>query len=301
MNPKLAAFLSSWLWDPGIIVGLLLGAGLYAAGWWRLSRRGRGRAAPPRWRAACYAGGLLTVGLALLSPIAAYDELFFFLHMTQHLMLMIVAPVLLLLGAPLLPTLWGLPYEVRRGVGRLFAPQSPLARAFHALTNPLVAVAINLIVVGVWHIPAFYDAAQGRSFTHDLEHFMFFGSGLLYWWPMIHPGGGRRRLRFASLPYVGVTMTEQGLLGGLYTYVDEPLYATYRHAPRVWGLSAVTDQQIAGIIMWAVGGFLYVSVLFVFFFMMALAEERATARAAGRGPSRKPATAGGTARDGEGA
>src|SRR5450756_584127 len=115
----MAAFLGSWSWDPTVVLGLALSAGLYTVGWRRLYRRGLGRPVFPVWRAWCFAGGLASMGLALLSPIEVFSELFFFFHMTQHLLLMLAAAPLLLLGAPLLPVLWALPRSLRVRLGAL--------------------------------------------------------------------------------------------------------------------------------------------------------------------------------------
>jgi cytochrome c oxidase assembly factor CtaG len=264
VSAELSAFLQSWSLEPQIVLGLLIAAGLYAVGWWRYTRKSRGKPPLPPWRAVCYALGLIAVGLALLSPISVYSSLLFSMHMTQHLLMMIVAAPLIWLGAPLLPSLWALPRAWRRAIGALFVPGNPVQRLFHYLTVPVVAVTIYLVTIAVWHIPAFYDAAQGRSVVHDLEHLMFFGAALLYWWPVVHPAGGRRRLSYgAGIFYLFPALLEGNLIGALITFAGEPLYETYRLAPRVWGLSAVQDQQIGGLLMWVLGGLLLLLPIFV--------------------------------------
>lgn len=155
----------------------------------------------------------MVIGIALLSPIGTFDEALFFLHMTQHLLLLIVAPVLLWLGALLLPALWGLPPGLRRDTGQILAPRTRTHRVFRTLTTGLVSALIYLMVIAIRHLPRYYDAAQGETFVHYLEHAMFLGSGLLYWWPVIHPGGGRRRLEY-TVPYIGVAVTEGGCSAG---------------------------------------------------------------------------------------
>jgi cytochrome c oxidase assembly factor CtaG len=170
--------------------------------------------------------------------------------MIQHLLLLLIAPPLLWLGAPLLPTLWALPVDWRRVVGRQLAPVRPLHRLGHLLTQPIVAVVLYVGTVAVWHVPAFYDAAQGRTATHDLEHLMFLGTALFYWWPMIHPTKGRRRLSYAlALPYLLPPFLEGMLIGVLLTFTDRPLYQTYQEMERTWGLSVVGDQQLGGLVM----------------------------------------------------
>jgi len=252
-----ASFWTAWPAEPLLFLGLSAATGLYGLGWSRL-RRVAGGIAVPRVRAAIFSASIVAVALALLSPIAVYSERLFFMHMIQHLLLLLVAPPLLLLGRPLVPSLWGLPAPWRVALGQLLVPGRPLARLGHLITTPLVAAAAFVITIAVWHIPVFYDAAQGRSVTHDLEHLMFFGTALLYWWPVIHPSGGRRRLSYArALPYLLPPFLESMLIGVLLTFAERPLYRTYAEMTMPWGFTVVTDQQLGGLIMWIPGGMLF--------------------------------------------
>jgi cytochrome c oxidase assembly factor CtaG len=249
-----------------------VGGAFYLAGWKRLGDRDASRAVLPAWRVWAFFGGLATIWLALLSPIGVYSELFFFMHMIQHLLLVEVAAPLLLLGAPLLPMLWALPKDARVGLGRLFAP-GPVHSFFTWLTHPLTAVAVFCTVMSVWHIPQFYDAAQGRTLIHDLEHAIFLGAALLFWWPVIHPAGGRRRLNYlAGLVYFVPPMSVGSLIGALLTFAHSPVYQAYQKIPRVWGISVVGDQQLAGLIMWVPGGLVYI--IPVFAFLVLLFQEK---------------------------
>ena len=285
MSPALSAFLASWSWEPSLLVGLAMAAGLYTFGWRRLRRRSHDGLSV--WRGWCYGGGIAALGLALLSPIGAFSGLFFFMHMIQHILLVIVAAPLLLLGAPLLPLLWAFPTDVRRGLGRLLVPGKPFHRLFHILTEPLVSAALFLGTVAVWHVPRFYDAAQGRTIVHDLEHGLFLGTALLYWWPVIHPTGGRRRLDYgAAIPYLLLPFFEGNAIGALLTFASRPLYATYQQVPRVWGLSALEDQQLAGLIMWIPGGMMYLIPILVCLALLIGRGESAGAVLAGRAPDR---------------
>ena len=160
--------------------------------------------------------------------------------------------------APLIPLPWALPDGARRRVSRWLRPGQPLAIAGNWLTTPVVAM---LAYVGtVWHIPAFYDRAQGRTFTHDLEHVMFYGTALLYWWPIVFPGGGRRRLGFGmAIPYLLPPFFEGMIIGIPLASSNRPLYETYRglDARPIWGMSVLDDQQLAGLIMWVPGGLFF--------------------------------------------
>ncbi len=287
MNEQLAAFLASWDFHPVVAGGVALAGILY---WWgrhRMKGQGRGLSAPPAWRAWCYGLGLAMLAFALLSPVATYSELFFFLHMTEHMLIIIVAAPLLLLGAPLLPTLWALPRGFRREVGLLFSRGHPVHRLCHQLTRPLPAILIYLVVVGGWHIPRFYDAAEGVTLTHDLEHLSFLIASLVYWWPVVHPTGGRRRLSYlASIPYLIPALVEGTIIGIVLTFARVPVYETYQRVPRVWGLSVMADQQLGGLIMWIVGGALYlVPILALFQLFLSRGDEPVRERrvAAGQG------------------
>jgi putative membrane protein len=118
----LRAFLLSWQFETEVVIGLALAAGLYARGWRRLRRRGRGGRLLRPWRAWCFGGGLTAVGIALLSPIGTFGSLLMFMHMIQHLLLVMIAAPLIWLGAPMLPMLWAFSRGNRRRLGRLMHP-----------------------------------------------------------------------------------------------------------------------------------------------------------------------------------
>jgi cytochrome c oxidase assembly factor CtaG len=274
VDSTFGAFLRSWSFDPTVIIGVTLAAVLYARGWRVLQRHTRRQAGLQPWRAWCFYFGLFSISIALLSPIGTYGELFFFMHMTQHMLLIIFGAPFVLLGAPLVPIMLGLPRSVRGTVGYLFSAKLPFRMILHLLTTPLVAMVIFLIVIGIWHVPRYYDAAQGASWIHYLEHVMFLGAALLYWWPVIHPSGGKRRLGYGpALGYLLPSLVQGMIIGAILTFAKEPLYETYKAVPRVWGLSALADQQLAGIIMWLVGGFIYLVPVFVLLSLFMKAEE----------------------------
>lgn len=272
-------FWTAWPQEPLLLVSLGAVAALYWLGWVRLARVADGGAVSNA-RAAAFLSGVVALAAALLSPIAVYSERLFFVHMIQHLLLLLVAPPLLLLGKPLAPILWGLPGPWRRRIGRLLVPGRPLARLGHVLTMPIVAMTAFVVTIAIWHVPVFYDAAQGRTFTHDLEHLMFFGTALLYWWPVIHPAGGRRRLSYAqALPYLLPPFLESMLIGVLLTFADRPFYRTYAELAMPWGFTPVTDQQLGGLIMWVPGGMFFMIPLIGLLAALLRDEERSASPA----------------------
>jgi cytochrome c oxidase assembly factor CtaG len=250
MSSATLAVLASWSFDPAVVLGLALAALLYAAGLRRLRTRSRVPIVPP-WRLWCWFLGLAVVALALLSPIGTFGAALFFVHMIEHLLLLLVAPPLLWLGAPLLPLLWAFPRQERRALGRLFREDHPVHRLFHLLTDAWVTSLLFFVAVALWHLPRFYDAAQGVTAVHGLEHGVFFGAAMLYWWPVIHPTGGRRRLGYGmSLLYLFAANVEGIIIGAPLTFATHVVYAYYADVPRVTSLTALDDQELGGLIMW---------------------------------------------------
>jgi putative membrane protein len=293
---------SAWSLDPFVLLGVGIAAVLYARGWRYLRRHSRHVAT--RAQAACFGIGLGLILLALVSPIGTYDSDLFSLHMTEHLLLTVGAPPLLLLGGPLLALLWGLPNQERRGAARLLRPDGWLFHVGGSLARPQVALTLFVITFALWHVPTLYDAAQGETVIHYTEHVLFFSTALLFWWPVIHPGGGPRSLgKMAAIAYVSIPMLEGTLIGALLTFAQRPFYATYIVAPRLTGLSPLDDQQLAGLIMWIPGGVVYgVAVLWLLASVLrdeeahaaaieaeAEAEAEAKAEAEARAVARTPA------------
>jgi putative membrane protein len=265
------AFVESWSWEPGLISTFVLTLGVYAIGWARLRRRANGRASPNPARTTAFVSGIALAWFALLSPISTYSGLFFFLHMTQHLLLVLGVVPLLLLANPLVTLLWGLPEAVRMALGSLLRTGGFVRWFAGVLTQPLVAGTLFVAALGLWHVPVLYDLAQGRTATHDLEHMVFTVTAALYWWPVIQPSGRRRLSYGRAVLYLMPPFLESNLIGALLTFASTPLYATYAAAPRVWELSVVQDQQLAGLVMWVPGGLYFLAPMLI---MLAKAFEQ---------------------------
>lgn len=250
------SFWTAWPNEPLMQVLFVASCLVLWIGWGRLKETSP--SAFPSWRGWSLTAGMASLGIALLSPVAVYSDFLFTMHMVQHLLLLTVTPPLLLQGKPLVPFLHGLPKRVRQPIARNLAPGRWMHKVGYVLGNPAVAMAAYLITVAVWHIPVMYDAAQGRTITHDLEHFMFLGTATLFWWPVIHPTGGRRRLSLGkAIPYLLPPLLEAMLIGIVLTFAQSPLYTTYQDVAPTWGLSVLDDQQLGGLIMWVPGGLLF--------------------------------------------
>lgn len=263
---------TSWTWEPDLLIGLGLAAGLYAAGWKWVPQEERSQLAP--WRAWCFGAGLLAVATALLSPISTLSGALLFMHMNQHMLLLLSAP-LLLLGNPLLPVRWALPAPARLWLERLFARGQPLERLFYFFTHPAVAALLYVGAIGIWHLPTYYDAALGNGLLHEIEHLFFLGTSILFWWTVVYDGGERRRLGYGiGVLYLAAPMLEGNAIGAVLTFASQPLFSTYAEAPRLWGFSVMQDQQLAGLIMWVPGSLLYVIPMILFLTRMVQKEER---------------------------
>src|SRR5580700_4139312 len=247
---------SSWAFPFWATAGLLATALLYLRGW-REIRRTRPLIFPV-WRAWCFLGGLLSMWMAIASPLDTLDGLYLVAHMTQHLILMSVAPPLLLLGAPAVPLLRALPRSVLRdGLGPFF--RTPvLHRPFRVLTHPVFAfLAMNLAYLA-WHVPPAYELALRSPGWHEVEHACFLVTSLLFWFPVIQPWPSvARGSRWTMLPYlVGADLINTALAAFL-TFAGRVIYPSYANVPRIFGLSALGDQVAAGALMWVIGSIFY--------------------------------------------
>jgi cytochrome c oxidase assembly factor CtaG len=250
------AILSSWSFDTKIALGITVAFILYLRGWLVLHRT-----LPTRftgWRLAAFAGGLAMLWIAIASPLDAFSSLLLSAHMVQHLLLMSVVPPLILLSAPLLPLLRGLPRRiVHDGLGP-FLVWPALRRVGNALTNPVNCWIVMAITLTVWHVPAAYDLAL-RSFTwHKVEHACFFGASLLFWWPVVQPFPSKPRWPLWSVPLylLAADLLNTGL-SAVLTFSDHVLYRPYLEAPRLFGTTALSDQNCAGVIMWVPGSLVF--------------------------------------------
>jgi putative membrane protein len=171
---------------------------------------------------------------------------------------MAVAPPLVLLGAPSLPFLRGLPqWIVRRAVGPVLRC-APVKWLGHFLTNPAICWLSATIALIGWHVPAAFELALRSDAWHNVEHICFLTTSLLFWWPAIQPfPSGSTWTRWFIPLYLFLGTLPGGTLGAFLTFCDRVLYPSYAAAPRVFGISPLEDQVIAGALMWVFGTFVY--------------------------------------------
>jgi cytochrome c oxidase assembly factor CtaG len=245
-----------WTWEPLVIVPLLVSTALYAAGLRRLWRHAGTGHGVTRWGATSFGLGTLTIAVALLSPVAWLSEILLSVHMTQHMLLMLVAAPLLMFGHPLLVWLWALAprrrlqlkHPLRRG---------PVAWGWRAITAPLAVFLIQAIAIWIWHLPLLYEAALRHENIHALEHLSFVVAAALFWWGMVHGRYGRQGYGLAVV-YVFLTAVYSSALGALLTVSPAAWYGEYVRQGAIWGVDPIADQQLAGLLMWIPAGVVFI-------------------------------------------
>jgi putative membrane protein len=223
-------------------VQIVLYAGLYLWGATRVRRW-------PVVRTGAFLAGLLCVVLALESGLDSFDDRLLSVHMTQHLVLLLLAPVLLLTARPVTLALRAVPRGSRRSLARLL-------RRVRRITGPLPSLAIFYAVVGVTHLPWFYDATVRHAGLHELEHAAYLLCGMLLWWPVLDgdPVPSQQLGGIGKLVYVIAAMPSMALIGAYLNRQPTLVYSAYAAPAHVLGVSPVLDQQRAGAIMWVAGG-----------------------------------------------
>jgi cytochrome c oxidase assembly factor CtaG/polyferredoxin len=272
MESLASAALTSWTLDARALAILLLTAFLYVRGW----LRGRTFIRDERDFAhlASFLGGLLLVFLATESPLDAFDSLFLSAHMTQHLLLMMFAPPLVLLGSPFLPMLRGLPKTfVKEGLAP-FLTWRPLKQFFGWLTSPPVAWAAFVLSSVIWHLPFFYELALSSPTWHGVQHASFFWSGILFWWPIIQPGPGKQKWPvWVAIPYLLFGDIVNTVIAAFFVFSGTLLYPSYAMV-RAGSMTALEDQSLAGLIMWVPGSIVYLVPAFVFMGRLVSGQRR---------------------------
>jgi cytochrome c oxidase assembly factor CtaG len=233
--------------EPAVVVPAAIAAGLHLRGWATLARRMPERFGPGR--PVAFMAGLATVLLALSAPLDELGHQSLRAHMIQHLLLMLVAPPLLWMGAPVAPMLLGLPRPVRRVVAAALAWPA-VRRLTRVVADPRLSWAAFVIALWAWHVPALYDLALRSDPWHHVEHVCFLVTALLFWRPVILPWPARSPWpRWAMIPYLVLASFQNGVLGAIFTFSDRVIYAAYASIPG----SALEDQAMAGLIMWVPG------------------------------------------------
>jgi putative membrane protein len=207
-------------------------------------------------RKGAWLAGVALIFLSLNGPLHEWaDEYSFAAHMVQHMVLMLFVPPLLVAGLP--------PWLIRRALRRRW-----VYRLGRALTHPMVAyTAYNVVFIG-WHFPEVYNAALVDHDLHILQHLMFISVATMMWWPVVNPVEELERIPTGPLlmMYVFAFGVPSTAVSAFITLSEELLYPWYGATPGVWGLDALGDQRLGGLIMWIPGMLIFwVAISFVFF------------------------------------
>jgi putative membrane protein len=254
-------WLTQWNWEPSILIGTVLVIGLYLYAIGPLRKRHFPDEPIMTGQTIAFLSGMMIMFLALVSPLDELgDSYLFSAHMVQHLCLTIIGPPLLLLGTPE----WFVKPLLRNHT---------VFKVAKVLTYPAVAFTLYNVDFWLWHAPPLYNATLENQNIHILEHLTFIIFGLLYWWPIFSPSKDLPRLSFGGqILYLFVSGMPSVLLGAGLTF-SPPLYAPYIAAPRIWGISAATDQQLGGLIMWVPVSIFYIIIMSVLFIRWMLQQE----------------------------
>jgi cytochrome c oxidase assembly factor CtaG len=268
-NIGLDFWLTQWNWEPSILIGTVLITGLYLYAIGPLRKRYFPEEPVKTGQTVSFLLGIFFMFLSLVSPLDELgDSYLFSAHMVQHLVLTMIGPPLLVIGTPG----WFIKPLVRNKIA---------FRVAKALTYPAVAFVLYNVDFWLWHAPPLYNATLENQNIHILEHLTFIVFGILNWWPIFSQSKDLPRLSIGGqVLYLFLSGMPSVLLGAGLTF-SPPLYAPYIAAPRVWGISAATDQQLGGLIMWVPVSISYIVVMSVLFIRWMqqqeakqLAEER---------------------------
>ena len=248
---------TGWSVHWSTVVGIIAFGALY---FWR-ARAGSAET-PTGLQKTSFVGGLFVMFATLNGPIHDLSDYYLFsAHMVQHLLLTLVVPPLLIAGVP----------------GWMLRPllrDHRVAAVARVVTRPMMCYAIFNVVLCVWHIPLFYNAAMDNHNIHIAEHLMFMAAAVLMWWPFMSPLPELPRLSYpGQMLYCFLTTVPMSVLAVYISMAEHILYPAYAIAPRVWGITPTMDQQIGGLIMWIPGSIVFYGIMTVIFFKWVARDE----------------------------
>ncbi len=251
------SLVTSWSFEPFQLAGIVLAGGAYTV----RARTLRARGTPvPRARLVLFGSGLALAFVALASPIDAFGERLFAFHMLQHVVVGDLAALAFVAGltGPMLR-----PVLALRPVERL-----------RVLAHPVVALPLWALNLYLWHLPVAYEGALEHDAVHALQHLMFFAAGALMWAPVVEVLPGPEWFGTgAKLGYIVVVRLLETVLGNVFLWAGAVFYATYEHADRVWDISPLADQGLAGGVMMIEGSLVTIGALAWLFLRLAAEGE----------------------------
>ena len=269
--PEGWALFTEWTFDPTFLVPLLV-AVLYLRGL-RAYREG-GRSLFRPWRLVMLGTGVLVSGIALMGPIDFLSDYSFTWHMVQHMLIAQVAVPLILLAAPFLPVVHGLPEGFRRRWFIPFANHAGVRKVLAAATYPGVAFFSYVVALWLWHAPGPYNAALGNDGVHFVEHLCFVLTSLQMHWHIVNPFPFHSRMHYlVRMAFLFVITLQNSALAAMITFSDQVLYG-YAKLESFWGMTMLEDQLVGGLLMWVGGGMMHLTAILIVFIVYAVEEER---------------------------
>ena len=268
MSPLAQSILNEWSPPIFINAAIFLAAFFYLRGWLSLRRSSPGLISAGRL--AAFLAGIFSLWIAIGSPLSAFDEASLTVHMVQHIFLMLVVPPLVLLGSPSLLLLHGIPQWFLRTTLGPFLRWPPVQSIGKFLTHPLVCWILASVALLAWHVPSAFELALRSDSWHEVEHFCFLSTSILFWWPVVQPFPSEARWPGWTVPlYLFLGTFPGGALGAFLAFCDRILYPSYSGVPSLFGLTPLEDQIFAGSLMWVFGLFaLLVPAVFITFHLL---------------------------------
>jgi putative membrane protein len=212
----------------------------------------------PIWRLTAFMSGIAALLIAIASPLEEFDDQLLQVHMTQHLILMLIAPTLLLAGAPAIVFVRAIPPRFAKLLLGPTIRSRVVCRLFAWVTDPIVCWLAFAVAFWIWHIPGFFQLALRSERWHVVEHGCFFVTALMFWYPVIQPWPSVARWpRWSMIPYLLLADGQNTILAALFMFSDRLIYPFYATVPRVAGFTPLGDQIVAGAIMWVPGSLFY--------------------------------------------
>ncbi len=280
MNPpteiasSFSDFISAWSFSGSQFIIVVFLAVTYLIGMLRLQIRSGWQAIPIRKMvyAIC---GYAVLFFAVAGPPEAFSDEMFFAHMTQHILIAMVAAVLLLAASPMAAYLWAMPETVRIGLGPSLAERGWIRRINAFLTNPRFALPAFVLTLWGWHVPEAYSLAINNELAHLGMHLSMLATAILFWWPIIGPPPVRSPLSDPQrIIYLILVVTPTAVLAAIITLSNSVIYTPYLDTPHHFTLTPTEDQRIGGLLMWIPGNIVYLATLTTLFLRWFSREDR---------------------------
>ena len=262
----------NWNWDPLVLVSLLALMLAYGKGALNLKKKRKIILKEILF----FTLSIIILFIALISPIDVWSDELQSWHMIQHMLIMMLAAPLFVLAVPLYIYLWALPLSIRHKVKPLYRWLYGHKTGWYFLWQPLLLWSLFAFTLWIWHLPQFYEAALRTEWLHDIQHISFFVTSCLFWRVLLDPIHRFKMGRALGIFYLFATTLHATLLGVFMTLSPKLWYKFYQEKTLSWNMSALEDQQLAGLIMWMPACSIYIFVT-VYIFILWSKEENTLA------------------------